>query len=82
MKLKFAWLNAVFLLTGILNLAFAQSLSLTGTVINKSGDLLAGATVQVKGSKSGTSTNAQGAFTINVPKAGTTLVFSFIHNRL
>ena len=77
MKLKFAWLNAVFLLTGILNLAFAQSLSLTGTVINKSGDPLAGATVQVKGSKSGTSTNTQGAFTINVPKAGTTLVFSY-----
>ena len=77
MKLKFAWLSAVFVLSGLLNMALAQSITVTGKVVNKVGELLVGATVQVKGSKSGTSTDERGSFSINVPKVGTTLVISY-----
>ncbi|WP_461099048.1 SusC/RagA family TonB-linked outer membrane protein [Spirosoma luteolum] len=60
--------------------AWAQT-TLTGTVRDAAtSEVLAGATVQLKGSSIGISTDAQGGYRLNVP-AGTaqpTLVFSFI----
>ncbi|MFT3935138.1 MAG: SusC/RagA family TonB-linked outer membrane protein [Chitinophagaceae bacterium] len=54
---------------------YAQTV--TGTITNKDGDKIANATVQVKGSANGTSTNADGKFTINL--AGkTTLVITSV----
>lgn len=59
--------------------ASAQSI-LTGTVTDAvSNEALAGATVQVKGTTTGTTTDAQGTYKINVPGgSAATLVFSFI----
>lgn len=72
-------LLAVFLCTGFLNLVFAQDLQLTGVVKSKTtGSGLAGATVQVKGSKSAATTDADGNFTVKIPKAGTVIVVSYV----
>jgi TonB-dependent starch-binding outer membrane protein SusC len=55
---------------------FAQS-QVTGTVTDPTGRSIAGATVTVKGTNNATSTNDQGAFTINAP-ATATLVISAV----
>lgn len=55
-----------------------QQREITGTVADDEGLPLPGATVQVKGSQVGTTTNADGAYRINVPGENTTLVFSMI----
>lgn len=73
------FLLAVFLCTGFFNLLFAQELQVTGVVKSKStGGGLAGATVQVKGSKSAATTDADGNFTVKIPKAGTVIVVSYV----
>lgn len=69
------------LLTAVLTLVqmalWAQS-RVTGTVTNsKDKSELAGVSVVVKGSTSGTTTNGNGTYAIDVPNGGT-LVFSFI----
>lgn len=57
---------------------FAQTV-LTGTVTDAAnGDVLAGATVQVKGTTVGATSDAQGQYRLTVPGGGTVLVFSFI----
>lgn len=48
-----------------------------GRVTDKEGNPLAGASITVKGSRVGTSTDANGAFTINVPDANSVLIVSF-----
>src|SRR5258705_1065550 len=51
--------------------------TVTGTVSNKEGDKLSGVTVNVKGSNKGTTTDAEGKFSINV-SAKSVLVFSSV----
>ncbi|MHA4739420.1 SusC/RagA family TonB-linked outer membrane protein [Dyadobacter sp. MSC1_007] len=50
----------------------------TGNVTSDDGDPLPGVNVTLKGTSVGTSTNAQGDFSINVPSESSVLVFSFI----
>ncbi len=50
----------------------------SGKVVNEKGEPLQGVTVSVKGSKTGTQTGPDGSFTIEVPNAKSTLVFSSI----
>ena len=57
--------------------AFAQTIKVTGTVVDSSDEPLTGATVLVKGTQDGVSTDFNGNFTINAPKDGT-LVVSYI----
>jgi TonB-linked SusC/RagA family outer membrane protein len=52
--------------------------TITGKVADELGMALPGVTVKVKGTSLGTQTNVKGEFSINVPDAGATLVFSFI----
>ena len=64
-------------------LAFSQVFSQTKTVAgkitdSKDGSPIVGATVQPKGSKNGTSTGADGGFSITVPANVTTLVISSV----
>jgi TonB-linked SusC/RagA family outer membrane protein len=60
-------------------MAFAQSRQVTGRVTKEgSSEALAGVSVTVKGSKTVTSTNAEGQYTIAVPGDNTTLVFSYV----
>ena len=58
-------------------LAQAQA-PVTGRVLDEKGQPVVGATVLVKGAKSGTKTDANGIFTINA-KAGDVLVISSVN---
>ncbi|WP_316840539.1 SusC/RagA family TonB-linked outer membrane protein [Pedobacter gandavensis] len=76
MKQMYLKCMAVLLLSVITITAYAQQ-KVTGTVTEKSGLPIPGVSVTEKGSKNGTSTNADGKFSITV-KAGATLVFSSV----
>ncbi len=57
--------------------ATAQDRSVTGRVSGSDGEALAGATVSMKGATGGTSTDANGGFTLRVPGTVNTLRFSY-----
>ncbi|MVT06969.1 SusC/RagA family TonB-linked outer membrane protein [Chitinophaga tropicalis] len=79
MKLLF---NKVRLLCSLLllmaGIASAQTKPVTGKVTDETGNPVPGATVQVKGTSTGTATTADGTFKVNVPGTATTLVVSFV----
>ena len=56
----------------------AQTRDIRGTVIDDAGEPVVGASVLVKGTRTGTVTNADGTFTISVPADAQTLVISYI----
>jgi TonB-linked SusC/RagA family outer membrane protein len=58
--------------------AFAQSRTVSGTISDASGTRLAGVNIIVKGTSVGTTSNADGQFTITVPQGSNTLVFSYV----
>ena len=62
---------------GLAAVAAAQNLTVSGSVTDPEGYPLEGATILVKGSVAGTSTNAEGRFTLSVPKDAI-LVASFL----
>lgn len=62
---------------GLIGNLLAQDITIKGVVKDKTNQPLPGASVLVKGSKTGASTDAQGAFTISAPSKGT-LVVSYI----
>ncbi|MCU0335953.1 MAG: carboxypeptidase-like regulatory domain-containing protein, partial [Chitinophagaceae bacterium] len=55
---------------------YAQT-TVTGKVLNEQGQPLAGASVAIKGTKKGTSTDAKGNFSLSVPSANAVLQISF-----
>ncbi len=55
----------------------AQNQNVTGKVTGQDGEVLPGVSILVKGTTTGTATNAGGVFTITAPANGT-LIFSFI----
>jgi iron complex outermembrane receptor protein len=57
--------------------ATAQNRTVTGRVASSDGEVLAGATVSLKGATGGTSTDVNGGFSLSVPAAVTTLRFSY-----
>ncbi|MFN5133753.1 MAG: SusC/RagA family TonB-linked outer membrane protein [Chitinophagaceae bacterium] len=58
----------------------AQDKTVTGKVIDeKDGSPLAGVSVTVKGSNTGTTTNADGSFRLSIPASAKTLVFSYVN---
>jgi len=60
------------------SLTFAQDRRITGTVTDERQAPLAGATVTVKGTKTATTTDVAGRFTINAPTNANTLVISYV----
>lgn len=58
--------------------ATAQNSSVTGTVKDRTGSPLIGVSVVLKGLKTGTTTDINGVFSINLPANGATLVFTYI----
>lgn len=78
MKCKNTILCLVILLGTFLQPAFAQTLSVTGSVTNKAnGEALVGATVQVEGAATSTLTDANGRFAIQASR-GSVLIISYI----
>ena len=71
-----------FLSVGIIQLfvlpVLAQSFRVGGTVKDPQGKPLSGVSVMVKGAVTGTTTDADGRFTIEVPNQRTMLVFSMV----
>src|SRR5699024_7119343 len=57
---------------------YAQEASVSGTVSDQNGQPLPGVNISVKGTTQGTSTDADGAYSLTVPSASDTLVFSYI----
>ncbi len=72
---KFVLLFMAVLSVGVL--AFAQNRQVTGTVTDGAGKPIAGATVVVEGTTTGTTTNAAGKFSVSAPSNGV-LAVSFI----
>ncbi|WP_142684436.1 SusC/RagA family TonB-linked outer membrane protein [Chitinophaga polysaccharea] len=66
------------LLLAIQGIAAAQNKTITGKITDKNGVAIPGATIQIKGTKSGTSADAEGAFKVSVPPEATALIVSFI----
>jgi len=57
--------------------SFAQQRNVQGTVSDKAGEPLIGASVLVKGTTSGTITDIDGSYQLNVPDGRSVLVFSY-----
>ena len=57
---------------------FAQEVTVQGTVLDANGDLLPGVTIAIKGTSSGTITDASGSFTIDVEDPNAVLVVSYV----
>jgi TonB-linked SusC/RagA family outer membrane protein len=56
-----------------------QSMQITGKITtNDDGSPLPGASIQLKGSTTGTQSDAEGSYAINVPSSSSILVFSFV----
>jgi len=68
-------LSCLFLSVG---LTMAQTTTISGTVVDDTGETVIGASVVVKGTTIGTMTDINGKFTINVPADKKTLVFSLL----
>lgn len=56
--------------------AIAQNLTITGKVIDEKGDPISGASVQVKGTRTGVNTDATGAFSVKAASGATLVVTS------
>jgi TonB-linked SusC/RagA family outer membrane protein len=57
---------------------FAQNISVNGQVTDQSGEPLTGVAVLVKGTTTGTITDIDGAYVLNVPNSSSILQFSYI----
>jgi len=71
----------LFLLCFIFNAAgfvSAQNFQVSGKVFDSNGQPLPGVNIVIKNSTSGTTTNAEGEYSINAPGGNATLAFSFI----
>ncbi|ARV16057.1 TonB-dependent receptor [Polaribacter sp. SA4-12] len=68
----------IFLFLFVSTLANAQSFTLSGKVVDENNDFLPGATILVKESKKGTSTDFDGQFSVNLSKGKYTIQVSFI----
>ncbi len=58
--------------------SFAQRLAVSGTIVDDTGDPVPGVNILEKGTANGTSSDADGKYSINVADGSATLVFSFI----
>ena len=66
-------------ISSISHVAQAQTQQISGTVTDASnGETLPGVNVVVKGTSTGTSTDAQGGYQLSVPEGSDVLVFSFV----
>ncbi len=71
-------LLALMLLCCTATIAFAQNVTVTGTVTDMSNEPLIGVNVQVKGSTIGVVTDINGIFSLAVPGNQSVLVFSYV----
>ena len=76
-KIKLFFTAILVLVTA--GLAYAQSLTVTGTVSDAAtGEAIPFASIRVNGTMIGAATGVDGTYTINVPSSNSVLVFSFV----
>jgi TonB-linked SusC/RagA family outer membrane protein len=75
-----SWRNAILMLLFVTfsSLSFGQSLNVKGTVTSENGEGLPGASVIVKGTSTGTTTDVDGKYSLNVADPNSMLVFTYI----
>lgn len=61
-----------------MGLAFAQSTKVSGTVLDEKGEPAIGASIQVRGTKTGTMSDVDGKFTITVPSPKSVITVSYV----
>lgn len=71
-------LSLLILLTLCCTLGYAQNPAVTGKITDQNGVPLAGVSVKAKGAQGGTTSNADGYFSISVSGENPVLVFSFL----
>ncbi len=76
-KISILFLLLIFIVS-LPSVVFAQATTVTGKVTGSDGTPLAGVTVQEKGSKTGTATDASGNFSLKVSGSDAVLNFSFV----
>ncbi len=76
--LSFFWLRLLPLLLLAAGSVNAQSRVVSGTVHSETGEGMPGVNVVIKNTTTGTATDTNGRFTLAVPDAETTLVFTFV----
>ena len=64
-----------------IGLVLAQSKKISGTVVDSNGEPVTGATVLVKGTNIGSSTDTEGKYSISVPQNGKSLVVSLLGSK-
>jgi TonB-dependent starch-binding outer membrane protein SusC len=75
MKLRITSFCLIFFFGSFFQQAIAQNITTTGNVRNKtSGEPLVGATVSVQGTSTATKTDANGKFSVSVPKGGRLII--------
>ena len=73
---------AVLTLLSSVGIAHAQNARTTGTVLSaEDGEPIIGASIIVKGTTTGTVTNFDGSFSLDVPQSANTLMISYIGMR-
>ncbi len=78
MKMKIILLCSFFMIFGFINGTYAQSFQVTGKVTGKvSGEPLTGASVLIRGTSTGTTTDAQGNFNLTLPRRGSVITVSY-----
>src|SRR5437868_6368389 len=77
LTMKLTVVFMMFLSTQAWAYGFGQQATVTGKVTGEGDKPLSGVSVQVKGTSKGTTTNAQGAYSINVSN-NDVLVFSYV----
>jgi TonB-linked SusC/RagA family outer membrane protein len=76
--ISFGRIVMMFLFSAICTGAMAQTITVTGKVQDSSGEPLMGVSVSVVGSQTGTATNIDGTYSLNIPAAESVLKFSYI----
>lgn len=78
MKNNYLLSSLLLLLFLTCSVAFAQERTVSGKVVDPNGTGFPGVNVIIKGTATGTTTNADGEYRISVPDQSTVLVYSFI----
>src|SRR5215210_2045909 len=65
-------------LVAVIPAAFAQKRTVSGKVSETNGKAIPFVNVTVKGTSAGTTSNADGVYSLTVPEGSNTLVFSFV----
>lgn len=81
MKSKFYQSKLLYLLVFLLSsswVAFGQNQTITGKVTDEKGDPLIGVNIIVKETNKGTTTNADGKYTLTVPGSSSRIIYTFV----